>query len=237
MAGSLPPARRRARAAGRTRQQAGPRRRQARPEQELQIAAIEYLRMALPDAITIHCPNGGKRSVVEAKIMKAAGVLAGASDILICWGFREECRGPGTLWIELKAGKGQLSKAQEAFRDDCRAKRIHWAEARSLEDVERACRAAGLRPRASVGGAAQPVRGLPGPGLGPLAGTPGPGGRREPGGGLDVPEVPSGLIEKVASGDWQVDECPHGVPYRFACLECDEKYLHDPEEGQTKRRA
>lgn len=232
-----PPARRRAQAAGRTRQEAGPRRRQARPERELQIAAIEYLRMALPDAIVAHVPNGGKRSVVEAKILKAMGVLAGASDILVTWGWpldRTERTYPGCLWIELKAGKGKLSKAQEAFRDDCRAKRIHWAEARSLEDVERACRAAGLRPRASVGGAGRAVLHVPGPGLGPLAGAAGPGGRREPEGGVDVPEVPAGLLNQLAGPG--AETCPHGTPYRWACEKCDEKYLHDPEEGQTKGR-
>lgn len=238
-----PPARRRARAAGQAGHKAGPRRRRRQPETELQIAVIEYLRMALPDAITLHCPNGGKRSLVEAKIMKAMGVLAGASDILVCWGTHFPAHGSGvkvpagSLWIELKAGKGKLSKAQEAFRDDCRAKRIHWAEARNLEDVERACRAAGLRPRASVGGAGRAVRDLPGSGLGPLAGAPGPGRRREPEGGLDVPEVPAALIDRRAGimGS-SAEACEHGVPYRWACEKCDEKYLHDPEEGQNKGR-
>jgi len=231
-----PPARRLARAAGRTGHEAGPRRRAARPEQELQIAAIEYLRMALPDAIALHCPNGGKRSVVEAKIMKAAGVLAGASDILVCWGDHLSMLGStvkipaGALWIELKAGKGKLSEAQEAFRDDCRAKRIHWAEARSLEDVERACRAAGLRPRASVGGAGRAVLNMRSPGLGPLAGAPGPGGRREPEGGVDVPEVPVGLLSRPA----EPGHCEHGTPYRWACEKCDEKYLHDPEDHRKE---
>lgn len=234
-----PPARRRARAAGQARHEAGARRRREQPETELQIAVIEYLRMALPDAIALAVPNGGKRSVVEAKIMKAMGVRAGASDILVCWGFLRDdlYRDPGALWIELKAGRGRLSRAQEEFRDECREKRIHWAEARSLEDVERACRAAGLRPRACVGGAGRAVLNVPGSSLGPLAGAPGPGGRREPAGGPDVPEVPAGLIHRVGEkGPFDLDHaCDHGVPYRWSCEKCDEKYINDPEEGQKKK--
>ena len=79
---------------------------------------------------------------------------------------------------------------------------------------------------------------LPDPGLGSLAGAPGPGGRRESEGGLDVPEVPAGLIHRAGEeGPFGPGPaCDHGVPYRWSCEKCDEKYLTDPEEGQTKGR-
>lgn len=88
-----------------------------RPEQEMQIACASYLydRQAyVKDLIFCHVPNGGRRSKAEAGIFKAMGVQAGAPDLVV-W-----MKG-GTLQIELKAGKGRLSDAQEAFGDGLKA--------------------------------------------------------------------------------------------------------------------
>lgn len=204
-----------------------------RPEQELQIAAVNYLRLALPDCQILHCANGGKRSKVEAKILKAMGVLAGAPDLLILWGdawigtWDPGChRRPGAGWIELKAGKGKLSKAQEVFRDDCKRKGIFWVEARSLDDCERAVRSWGLQPRASVGGsAAGALRGLPGKPLAVVAGgvaVARPGGA---GAGSDVRELPG--AQAVPGGSAPAlsaaERCKHGEPLRGLCERCNEE--------------
>lgn len=186
-----------------------------RPEQVLQIAAINYLRLALPDCIALHVPNGGKRGKVEAKILKAMGVLAGAPDILIVWGWLHTGMLGGAGWIELKAGKGKLSEAQEEFRDDCKRKGIFWAEARSLYDCERAVRSWGLRPRASVGGA---LRNLP---REPLAIVAGRVAAQRPGsaaGGGDVRELPG--AEAVPGGP-ALRCCKHDVLLDYPCEECD----------------
>lgn len=130
------------------------RRPRAHPEQDLQIAAVQYLRLALPDCQIIHCPNGGKRGKAEGAIFKAMGVQAGVADLLVCRGFKSfvlEVTCPVVGWIELKAGKGRLNEAQKVFRGDCEEKGILWAEARSLDEVELIISSWGLKPRATIG--------------------------------------------------------------------------------------
>jgi len=135
------------------------RRARAHPEQDLQIAAVQYLRLALPDCQIIHCPNGGKRGKAEGAIFKAMGVQAGVADLLVCRGaWDQEFRAgkyhytpPFIGWIELKATAGRLSASQKAFRLECEAKNIPWKEARSLNEIESIVRMWGLDPRAAVG--------------------------------------------------------------------------------------
>lgn len=130
------------------------RRPRAHPEQDLQIAAVQYLRLALPDCQIIHCPNGGKRGKAEGAIFKAMGVQAGVADLLVCRGFwfgGTEHEKPFVGWIELKANKGRLNVAQKEFRDGCFERGIPWMEARSLDEIEYIVRAWGLEPRATVG--------------------------------------------------------------------------------------
>jgi hypothetical protein len=64
----------------------------------------------MKDIVFCHIPNGGYRTKAEAGIFKAMGVQSGAPDLVI-WMKGE------TLQIELKARKGKLSDAQEAFGD------------------------------------------------------------------------------------------------------------------------
>lgn len=80
-----------------------------------QRAYVDWARMHPVARAFFAIPNGGKRSRVEAAIMKAEGVLAGAAD-----GFlpvRRLCNGEmlGGLFIEFKFGSGRLSVDQVAF--------------------------------------------------------------------------------------------------------------------------
>jgi hypothetical protein len=58
-------------------------------------------------------PNGGKRNIIEAKIMKAEGVFAGAADLFIPLynGYHYG------LFIEMKYGNCKQTEAQKAFQD------------------------------------------------------------------------------------------------------------------------
>lgn len=50
------------------------------------ITAINWIRMEYPDslgALTVHVENEGKRTMAQAQMAKAKGLLAGAVDILI----------------------------------------------------------------------------------------------------------------------------------------------------------
>lgn len=103
-----------------------------------------FLGKALPDdAYFTAIDHARKMSLVAGKQRKDRGLKAGIPDWLIVW------RGI-TLWIERKEGSS-LSGPQQATRDALRANGHLWELARSLDDVEAACRAAGIPLRATLG--------------------------------------------------------------------------------------
>lgn len=113
-----------------------------RPEQALQKSVIQYLDTVLPaTAWAFHVPNGGGRSKIEAGILKAMGVRPGIPDLCIVWQGRAH-------WIELKAGKGKPSDAQNAAAGrlaQCGCPPVLLA--RSLDDVATCLRAFGIPTR------------------------------------------------------------------------------------------
>lgn len=124
------------------------------PEDDLQRAVCAFLDRALvPPAFYFAVPNGGKRNAREAARMKAMGVKAGAPDLLIFGPQPHKattfCRGEMVcIGIELKAGKGRITKAQDEMAarfDQCRS--IIY-ECRTLDNVVHACRAYGIAIRA-----------------------------------------------------------------------------------------
>lgn len=114
-----------------------------RPEQALQVQAIQYLRIALPNAVIWHCPNGGARTEAEGRILKAMGVLAGVADIQILAGGR-------SYFIELKIGNGDLTPSQVTFRANCELQGVPHAVCRSLAEVEGTVAAWALNPRGRI---------------------------------------------------------------------------------------
>jgi hypothetical protein len=65
-------------------------------------------------------PNGGKRSITEAKRLKKEGVKSGVSDLFLAYpkyrgGYFIELYDECGLWIEVKTKKGQLSKFQNSW--------------------------------------------------------------------------------------------------------------------------
>jgi hypothetical protein len=83
------------------------------PEFQVQVEFVSLMRMYYPDLLMFAVPNGGKRSIQDARRFKAMGVLAGVSDICVL-----EPNGVyAGLWIEFKApGKvKQLSADQKEF--------------------------------------------------------------------------------------------------------------------------
>lgn len=102
-----------------------------RPEQALQQSVAAYLDHVMPHLLWWHVPNSsGNRGARLGGILKSMGVKAGVPDLVLIL--------PNGLagFIELKAGRGKLTEAQEAFRDRAVKLGCLWAEARSLADVE-----------------------------------------------------------------------------------------------------
>ena len=103
-----------------------------------------FLSRALPEDAYYTAIDGGRAP--NAKIgaaRKRRGIKAGLPDFLIVWSGI-------TLWIERKAG-ASLSPNQKVTRDYLVRNGHRWALARSTEDVEAACRAAGIPLRATLG--------------------------------------------------------------------------------------
>lgn len=103
-----------------------------RPEQAIQRAAVQYLRLMenLGELTFFHVPNGGRRSKVEAGIFKGLGVRAGVPDLVLLF------PGGRTAFIELKAEGGRLSTSQRAFRNTVEYLGFPYAECRDLNAVE-----------------------------------------------------------------------------------------------------
>lgn len=83
-------------------------------EADFQIGVVRFLRMAGHYVFAV--PNGGSRNVIEAANLKAQGVMAGVSDLILLLPHK-------VYFIELKNpnGKGRQSPAQREFEDNVRA--------------------------------------------------------------------------------------------------------------------
>jgi hypothetical protein len=120
-----------------------------RPEQEIHIAIVAFLLKALPaGALVWHTPNSAKRSIVERAFLTRMCLVAGFPDLAILLN--------GRLYVgEVKAPDEDLSEAQEdTINRIVLAGGTYLGVWRSIEDAERAFRAAGvpLRAKALPGG-------------------------------------------------------------------------------------
>lgn len=116
----------------------------SQPEQALQRQVVQFLALALDGNSTfLHVPNGGLRSLSEARRFKEMGVRAGAPDLLVI------CDGRA-IWLEMKSGTGRVSDVQAAFHEELRRARSPVAVCRSLDDVIAALVAAGVPLRAKL---------------------------------------------------------------------------------------
>lgn len=86
----------------------------AHRESQEQRAFVEWARLHPFAKRVFAIPNGGKRSKVEAAILKGEGVVAGVSDLFLP-NARGGCHG---LFIEMKWGDNKPTPEQEAFASD-----------------------------------------------------------------------------------------------------------------------
>lgn len=119
--------------------------RSSRPEDALQRSVCELLSFYENQGKLMYfaVPNGGKRSKIEAAIMKGLGVRAGIPDLVVLIPPMEAnpgIRGPRsknkTIFLELKAGDNKLSDNQIIWRDRLTKAEFPWAEIRSVEQVQ-----------------------------------------------------------------------------------------------------
>jgi len=80
------------------------------PEDRLQIAVCQYLRLQYKQIIIHHSPNEGKRGHVQQYKIKHMGVSSGFPDLLIIYKKK-------IIAVELKAGKNKATKNQLEWID------------------------------------------------------------------------------------------------------------------------
>jgi len=117
-------------------------------EARLQIAVINYIRMAFPDVLCFAVPNGGARKKnsegvpIEAIMLKKMGVLAGVSDLLLFWN-----GGYGAIELKRPDKTAYMSPAQIEFAEQWAQRGGRFALCNSLDGVEAALKKWGLATR------------------------------------------------------------------------------------------
>lgn len=106
-------------------------------ESRIQIQCVSWFRLQYPQfrMLLFACPNGGARSAVEAKIMKAEGVTAGVSDLILLL----PRGGYNSLCIEMKTDcrTSRQSDSQKAWQAAAEAVGNKYVVCRSLDDFMR----------------------------------------------------------------------------------------------------
>lgn len=99
-------------------------------ESSLQIHCVKWFRYEHPDMVLFSIPNGGKRSAITAKIMKAEGQMSGVADLFLMYPHH----GYHGLWIEMKVGKGKQSESQVYFQQRAELFGYKYTIARTFEE-------------------------------------------------------------------------------------------------------
>lgn len=103
-------------------------------EHELQKACVRWFRLAYPEYA--YClfavPNGGFRNATEAKRLKAEGVIAGVSDLILL----VPRQGKGALCIEMKTHTGVQRESQKVWQSEIERCGNQYEVIRSFDDFK-----------------------------------------------------------------------------------------------------
>lgn len=110
-------------------------------EYEIHKAVVDWLAVALPNALVMHIPNN-PRSQASGARLKKMGMKAGAADLIIIH--------HGVIaFVEVKKDKGRLSEAQKVFRDTCAEHQLPYAVIRGVGDLQAFLDDLGIKTRVS----------------------------------------------------------------------------------------
>lgn len=101
-------------------------------ESKLQQYCVKWFRIQYPKVIIFAIPNGGFRNALEAKILRAEGVLSGVADLLV---LKSNTVYNG-LFIEMKNGKNKQTELQEHFEDYCTRNKYAYFVCRSFDEFK-----------------------------------------------------------------------------------------------------
>lgn len=83
-----------------------------------------------PQCIIFSVPNGGTRNIKEALLLKATGVVAGVSDLIVI-------KQNEIIFVEVKTDIGNQSKQQKDFQRKVQKLGFKYILVRSLEDFKK----------------------------------------------------------------------------------------------------
>ena len=108
------------------------RKRPADEEHRLQVSCVRLFRMKHPQlsSLLIAVPNGGRRDAVTGAKLKAEGVVAGVSDLLLL----VARNGYHGLCIEMKSPKGRQQDTQREWQKAVEAQGFRYVLCRSVEE-------------------------------------------------------------------------------------------------------
>jgi hypothetical protein len=101
-------------------------------ESKIQQSIIKWFRFMHRDYIIYANANGGFRNLIEARIMKSEGVIAGVSDLTVIFLFF-------VIWVEVKTKTGRQTPLQKEFQNKVEKLGYHYFVVRSLEDFMKIC--------------------------------------------------------------------------------------------------
>ncbi len=106
-------------------------------EHNLQCACVKWFAYQHPElaGLLFAVPNGGARSKATAGKLKAEGVVAGVSDLILLVPFRFQGFEPfHGLCIEMKTKTGKQSQEQKEWQEKVQKKGYIYIICRSLDD-------------------------------------------------------------------------------------------------------
>ncbi|MBR6806127.1 MAG: VRR-NUC domain-containing protein [Bacteroidaceae bacterium] len=112
------------------------RKRPSDEEHRIQCTCVQYFNLQYPHlrGRLFAVPNGGRRDAVTAAKLKAEGVVAGVSDLILLKSNRDY----GALLIEMKNHKGRQRDSQKAWQNIvCADGEYKYVVCRSFDDFKR----------------------------------------------------------------------------------------------------
>ena len=105
-----------------------------KPEERMQIEFFNQVPLffrKLPSKLLFAVPNGGSRNIIEAKNLKAQGVKAGVSDVVLLI----PKKGYSSLCLEFKTLVGKQSDEQKAFEYQAERAGNKYVVVRSVKEA------------------------------------------------------------------------------------------------------
>jgi len=99
-------------------------------EDQIQAEIFKWYRNNHPENLIFSVPNGGTRNIREATLLKATGVTAGVSDLIVI-------KQNEVIFVEVKTEVGKQSKEQKAFEAKVQSLGFKYILVRSLEDFQK----------------------------------------------------------------------------------------------------